>query len=354
MSAKEPLRVGIIGCGEVAQWGHIPSVLKIGNAKIAAVCDRNEELARRVAGKFNIDTYYADFSEMLGKEALDIVDICTPPRTHATLSIQAMEAGCHVLVEKPMTLSLNEADEMVAASKANRVKLCVVHSMLFEPVVTKARTMVREGSLGELTGIDIKMSWAKDSDGILNKDHWYHNLPGGAFGEILPHPIYIAQAFLGGLEPVAVHARKLGSYDWVAADELRVILQGEKAIATVTSSLNWPKDTQIVDIFGTKVNLHIDLRNSVLVRHGPSWRMAFANALLANLSESSQQIAGAISRALKVISGRHYSGHYTLIRRFIESVEDDTESPVTAEEAREVVRVYEKITSLIGGEPGKG
>jgi len=348
METKGAMRVGIIGCGKVAQWGHIPSLLKIRNAEIVAVCDRNEDLAGRVARKFNINAYYADFSEMLEREALDMVDICTSPESHAALAIKAMETGHHVLVEKPMALSLKEADEMVAASKENRVKLCVVYSMLFDPVVMKARSMAREGSIGRLTGIDMRISWAKDSDGIMNKDHWYHKLPGGAFGEMLPHPIYLARAFLGDLEPIAVHARKLSSYDWLFADELRVILEGEKAMATITSSCNWPKDATVLDIFATKMNLHIDLMNSVIITYGAGRQRAFAGSLLANLSEGFQHIAGAASRVLKVILGRHHGGHYTLIQRFVESILDGTEPPVTGEEGREVMRVYEEITAHMG------
>jgi len=350
MIAKKDLKVGIVGCGEVAQRWHIPSLLKIRNAQIVALCDRNEDLAKMVAQRFSINRYYADFSEMLEKEELDMIDICTSPQSHADLSIQAIRAGCHVLVEKPMALSLKEADEMMAASKENRVKLCVAHSMLFEPVVLKAMSMAAEGSLGELTGVDIRISWVKDSCEITNKDHWYHKLPGGVFGEMLPHPIYLAQAFLGNLRTVTTHAGKLSNYDWVAADELRVILEGEKGMATITSSCNWPKDVTMMDIFATKMNLHLDLMNSVIITYGAGRRRAFAQALLANLSEGSQQISSAISRALNVILGRHHIGHYTLIRRFVECIQDGTEPPVTAEEAREVMMVFEEITGQTGNE----
>jgi predicted dehydrogenase len=142
--------VGIVGCGAATQTAHIPSLLKIGNVEIVA-CDKDEELAKRVAERFHINKYYADFPQMLNRERLDIIDICTPPNTHATLSIQAMEAGCHVLVEKPMASSVKEADEMVSASKRNRVKLCVVHNNLFDPMVMRAKSIISQGGIGDLT-----------------------------------------------------------------------------------------------------------------------------------------------------------------------------------------------------------
>lgn len=353
MTAKEALKVGIVGCGEVTQRWHIPSLLKIRNVEIAAVCDTNEELVKGIAKKFNISGYHADFSEMLEKEELNMVDICTSPGSHAALSIQAMEAGCHVLVEKPMTLSLKQADEMVSASKRNQVKLCVVHNELLLPVVLKARSMVSQGVIGELSGIDIKDSWPKDGYGIPDRDHWFHKLPGGVFGEMLPHPIYIAQAFVGNMETIAVYARKLSSYDWVAADELRVILKGERGLATLTESLNWGRDTMMLDIFGTRMNLHVDVWGSTIVTYAPAGYNRSSRGMW-DLRQGVQQLTGTMSTALKVILGRHRNGHLTLIRRFAESIQNDTESPVMAEEAREVVRVFEEITGQIGSNVEQG
>jgi len=210
--------------------------------------------------------------------------------------------------------------------------------------------MVSEGIVGELTGINIKDSWPKDGYGIADKDHWYHKLPGGVFGEMLPHPIYIAQAFLGNLETVSVYSRKFSNYDWVVADELRVILQGERGLGTITESCNWARDTMMLDIFGTRMNLHIDLWGSTIITYALGGYGRFSRGM-ENLSQGVRQLTGTVSTALKVILGRLGSGHYNLIQRFIESIQNDTESPVTAEEAREVVRVFEEITGQIGSKP---
>jgi len=351
MDTERPLRVGIVGCGAAAlgRWGHIPALKKIRAANLAAVCNLNENLAKKVAESYHIDSYYADLSEMLKNGKLDIVDICTSPKTHAPLSFTAMQAGCHVLVEKPIALSPKEADEMIRASKESKVKLCVVHNNLFYPTVMKARSMVSHGVIGDLTGISITYSWPKDRAEFTNKDHWYHKLPGGVFGEMLPHTIYLAVAFLGNLEPVAVYAKRLSNYEWVTADELGVILEGEKGIGTITASCNWPKDGKdyaLFDVFGTKRNLHIDLYNAVLTEYGVSGGSRSAR-VLDNLSQSYQQWACIASATFNTVLGRHHTGHRTLIEKFIESVLNDTAPPVTGEEGREVVRVLEKIAAQI-------
>ena len=113
MSGIETLEIGIVGVGGVAQARHLPALIKMEDVHVAAVCDMNEKLVKSVARRYSVAGCYSDFSEMLAKEKLDIVDITVSPRAHAPLSIQAMNAGCHVLVEKPIAESVGEADEVV-------------------------------------------------------------------------------------------------------------------------------------------------------------------------------------------------------------------------------------------------
>lgn len=343
---QKPLRVGIVGCGQVAQESHIPALRKSKSAEIVAVCDKKEDLARSVAKKFNIDRYYVEFAAMLENERLNVVNICTPPRMHPSLSIEAAEAGCHILVEKPMALTVKECDEMITAAENHRVSLGVVHNELFKPVVVKARSIVQDGGIGDLTGVAIQFSRGKDDDWIVNKDHWCHELPGGIFGDMLPHTIYLALEFLGELEPVAVHTRKLSRYEWMQIDEVYIILKGKNGLGAVISSCNWPKATAIIDIFGTKTNLHVDIYNAVLTKYGGRGSSRPSRAL-ENLSQSFQQVACTVSTAAKKIMGRYHTGDYICIQKFIEGIQNDAEPPVTAEEVREVVKVFEKITNQI-------
>jgi len=346
MGAKKPLRIVFVGCGRVTQW-HLSSMLKIKNVEPVAVCDKNEDLVRQVARRFGIKRCYTDFYQMLGEEEVDIVDICTPPQTHPTLSIQAIEAGCHVLVEKPMALSLREADSMVEAAQRNGVRLCVVHNKLFQPVVMRAKSMVEKGIIGGLVGVSITDSETMLNEMILDREHWCHKLPGGIFGEMLPHPIYLATAFMSRLEPVAVHNRKLSHYDWLVADELRVILEAENGLATITMSLNWPRENMVLDIFGTKASLHVDIWGNVITRYAvTAGRRRFSRGL-EKLGLGFQWLADTALTTLSVISGGYHGGHYTLIQRFVESIQHDTEMPVTVEESREVVRLCQAITSQI-------
>lgn len=245
-----------------------------------------------------------------------------------------------------MALSLKEVDQLVGTSKQNQVKLCVIHNMLFEPVIMKARATVDESAIGDLVGVDIKLLSLTGATLLMNRDHWCHQLPGGIFIETLPHAIYLAEGFLGNLEPIALCSGKSGSYDWVVADEIGVILSGQRGMATIAGSCNTYKDKVIIDVYGTKKNLRIDLWNSIMTQYSVGTGSRPSRALK-NLSQGFSILAGTVSTTSSVISGTFHSGHYTLIRRFIESIQNNKQPPVTLEEAKEVVRVLEKITAQI-------
>ena len=346
MAAQETLKFGIVGCGGVAQKRHLPYLRKMKDVRVVALCDANAELAERVARKFGIDKYYADFSAMLKQEQLDVADITVSPRAHAPLSIQALEAGCHVLVEKPIAEGVKEADEVVNLACDKGLKLCVVHNNLFAPTVLKALDMIQKGALGEVRGIDIRCPWPRSNRELANKEHWYHKLPGGLFGEVLPHTIYLARAFLGEVEPVAVHARKFTQYEWIKSDDLRVILDSERGICTVTVSCSWAKNKVLIDIFGTKKSLHLDVINSVITEFGYG-EETYSSHVTENIRQGWQLFSGTASTIFDVVSGRYATGHETLIRRFIQSMREGTALPVTAEDGREVVRIVEQIATQV-------
>src|SRR5690349_13933191 len=116
------MRVAIVGCGQFSRM-HVCAVQEVKGLEIVAVCDQDQWRAKEVAGLTRGAQAYGDLTALLQQEHPDVVHVLTPPRTHASLAIQAMQAGCHVLVEKPMALSTGEADGMIAAARENGVKL---------------------------------------------------------------------------------------------------------------------------------------------------------------------------------------------------------------------------------------
>lgn len=340
-------RVGVVGCGFIAQSIHIPSWLKCRRAALVAVCDKNGEMAAQAARRFKVDRYYSDLGDMLMEEGLDIVDVCTSINTHAPLAIQAMEAGCNVLVEKPIAINSHEAGEMIVVSQENGVKLGVVHDMLFGISVMKIREMVKKGAVGDVVGVEIRQNFpAQDFPVIADPAHWWHRLPGGVFGDSLPHPLYLAREFLGELEPAVVHTRKIGPLAHMPFDELRIVLEGDKGIATIISSCNSPS-LMMIDVLGTEMNLHGDLYSSLVTTYkarSNMGRVKPSSRARANVIQSAQILLSTASTAMRVVTDNR-GGHRHLIDKFVESTQNGKEPPVTAEDGIQTLRLLEKITS---------
>ena len=347
------MKVGIVGCGKVAKGIHIPALLRAKGVEIAAVCDVDKEEAKRTAKMFDIDRSYTDLSGMLKREDLEMVDICTPPHLHAPMAIQAIEEGCHVLLEKPMTSSVSEADKILTAFKKSKVKLCVVHNYLFMPVAIKAKSIVERGELGDIIGMDVKFLDRFDSTPFWEKGHWCHSMPGGRFGENIIHPLYLICKFLDISDVVAVHAKKLSDYDWVSIDELKILLDAKNSMATISMSGNSPRDVTTIDIYGTKMNLHLDFENSMIIKYKSqkhtSTKQAVFSTIRDNMNIGSKRFATIASYPLKLLTKERYirSGHYYLIQKFLESIRDDKMPPVTGEEGRKVIALQEKIFNRI-------
>lgn len=344
-------KVGVVGCGFIAKKRHIPGFLRLKrNVVIRAVCDLNQSLATSVAREFGIPRSYSDLAEMIQKENLDIVDICTPPQTHAPLAIEAMEKGCHVLLEKPMALKVSDCDQMNNVAQRCGSKLCIIHNEIFRPPFLKARELVANGNIGKLTG----MRWCRltHKDEYMSiENHWVHRLPGGVLGETGPHAVYTSLVFLKNIRNVDVFAKKTLEYPWVPYDYFNIVLEGENITSSIVISHSNDCFVADVDLFGTKGVLKMDLQSMLLIRYRVSETKPLRLAL-SSLNTIAQTLKGVTSNAAKVMLGRQTvlsraRGHDVVIERFVDSVINDQRPPVTGDEGRETVRVMEIIVEKL-------
>ena len=229
--------VGIVGCGGISGI-HVNAWRDVG-ISVAAACDLNEKAATQFAEGWRIPAHYTSFSEMLKKEDLFAISVCVPPKFHADIAVEALKSGCNVVVEKPFTINTSEAERLLGALKKSSGKLTIIHSQLYEHSIFHAMRRVKAGDIGEVIGMDVGLLHSNDETMAADKNHWCHKLAGGRFGENLPHPIYLLQAFLGKLEIKSVLTDKLGPHPWMKFDELRVIVEAEKRkFGTIHISFN--------------------------------------------------------------------------------------------------------------------
>ncbi|MFC1933561.1 Gfo/Idh/MocA family protein [Chloroflexota bacterium] len=341
------LKVGIVGCGFIARKRHIPRFMKLkGKVELCAVCDRNENLAQQAGVEYGIKGMYRDLTEMLSKENLDLIDICTPPQIHTPLALEGMEHQCHILMEKPMALKVSDCEQMVNLSRNKGVKLCVIHNMLFFPPLLKAKKLVAEGAIGDFIGMRVFISDPRDN-ALLKKDDWAHTLPGGVLEESVSHPVYISLAFLDSIKSVEVLAKNFLEHPWAPFDEFRIELEGEKAISSVVKSYASNGWAANVDILGTEGALHLDLQSMLLIHHRGKKSIKPLGLACYSLSEAFQMVRGITANAFKVMMGRAKLGQDIIIERFVDSILNNHQPPVTGEEGRETTRVVEMIVEKL-------
>jgi predicted dehydrogenase len=143
-------RVVLVGAGFIADI-HAESYRRfVPDAELVGVYSRREDHARAFAQKHGIPRWFTNLDEALTREECDVVDICVPNHLHARITISAADAGKHVIIEKPLCLTLEEADEMIAACKARGRKLMYAEELCFAPKYERVRQLVREGALGTI------------------------------------------------------------------------------------------------------------------------------------------------------------------------------------------------------------
>jgi predicted dehydrogenase len=341
------VKIAVVGTGLIATHKHLPSLKKLGaKASIVGVCDVNLDAARKVAGEFGISGAYSSLDELLKATSPDIVDICTPPRTHAALALQALRGGAHVMIEKPMAISVEECDEIIRAARQAKRQVCVAHSDLFYESFMQARERVERGDIGEFRGMRILLSTPTDYM-TSKKDHWAHRLPGGVFGESGPHPTYLALAFINPIK----EARVLGShllkeYPWSSFEDYRIDLVGDHGVCSVAllyTSKHWAAE---VEIWGSDGCLRADLESQAVVEYRRSELNASSVGRSA-VSEAAQILASSAATGVRYALGKTRNTHDILLERFIDSIREGTPSPVSMEEGREAVRVMTLITQQL-------
>ena len=136
------LKVGVVGCGEIAQISHIPYLMELPNYEVAAICDISPAVVEKLGDKYRVPGRYNDYDELVKSDDIDVVLVTN--KNHAPPAIAAMENGKHVFVEKPMAFNLRQADEMVASAKRNKVKLLVGYMKRYDPAYELMQSMMAQ------------------------------------------------------------------------------------------------------------------------------------------------------------------------------------------------------------------
>lgn len=248
------LGVGLVGVGAVAQINHIPALLRTPGVQLVALVDRDPEKAARVAQKFQVPHAFGRVEQMLERDDIDAVDLCTPNFLHAPMAMAALASGKHVLCERPIARSGEEAAGMAAAAKkADRVLMCAVQHR-FRADAQLLRTFVKQGDLGEI--FHAKAGWLRRRT-EWDSDEWRQQKRESGGGVVLDlgfQMLDLTLWTLGGPRVTAVTASVHRSRSGEVEDSATAFFRLDSG-ATLTLELTWgllmEKDFAYLNLFGS-------------------------------------------------------------------------------------------------------
>ncbi len=254
------LKFGLVGCGRIAKrhsellgHGHIEG------AQLGAVCDIVERKAQRIGSAFQVP-WYTDMHQMMQREQLDVVVILTESGLHAEHTVALAPYGKHIVVEKPMALTLDDADAMIRACDKHGVRLFVVKQNRFNVPVTKLREALDAGRFGKLVLGTVRVRWCRRQD-YYDQDAWRGTwaLDGGVLTNQASHHIDLLEWMMGEVD--SVFARSSTALVDIEAEDTAVVLlrfrSGALGIIEATTAAR-PTDLEgSISILGEKGTVEI-------------------------------------------------------------------------------------------------
>jgi predicted dehydrogenase len=350
------LRVGIIGCGKVAD-AHVSQIRRIGGCEIVAVCDREELMAQQLSERFGVPRYFNEVREFLNFSKPDIVHITTPPQSHFEIAKLCLESGCHVYVEKPFTLYAWETEELIERANASSLKLTAGHSAQFTHAARRMRQLVREGYLGG-PPVHLESVWGYELDGneyanafLGSKRHWVRELPGGLLHNIISHGIAKLAEYLTTDSPIVLaHGfvsptlRSRGENQII--DELRVIIcDAERTTAYFTFSSGMRPSVHQFRIWGAKNGLLVDDEQQTVIKLRGSRYKSYLEMFVPPLNLAGQCVRNVWSNARLFLARDFHmeSGVKNLIEAFYRSITAKQAVPIPYREILLTARIMDDI-----------
>jgi predicted dehydrogenase/nucleoside-diphosphate-sugar epimerase len=340
MNTSNEIRVGLVGAGYVSTY-HIRALQALPHVKIVGLADLDIDRAGQIAAQYGIPGVYRTLEEM-GNAKPNVIHVLTPPASHCRLALEALRMGCHVFVEKPMALTVEQCDQMIhAAKRAGRV-LSVNHSARMDPVLLQGLELIRKGVCGDVLAVD----FFRGSDYPL---YGGGPLPapfrdgGYPFQDMGVHGLYLIEAFLGRIGRADIQYYSTGKNPHVFYDEWRTQVDCEKGTGQMYLSWSGRPMRNELYIQGTRGFLHIDCFLQTCTVHkslpGPKAVGASATAFfhsLATLYKVPMNMLRFARGKLRPSPGIHAG-----VLQFYDALSRGIEPPVSVDEGRRMVALAE-------------
>jgi predicted dehydrogenase len=353
------LKIALVGCGKIADQ-HVQAINRISNCSVVALCDRELLMAQQLGERFGISECFSDVQEMLQANQPDIVHVTTPPQSHYLLAKQCLEFGTHVYLEKPFTVTAEEAESLIEVAGAHNLNITAGHNLQFTLEMLEMRRLVSEGFLGGKP-IHLESHFSYDLGdrsyiGALlgNPQHWVRQLPGQLLHNIISHGIAKLAEFLDDeiVEIVAMagqspRLRHPGGEEIL--DELRAVIRDKNGMTALFCFSTQIKGLNQLRVYGPAGSITADIISGSLVRNSSRAYKSYLTYFLPPLKNARQHLRNARLNLTNFVCRRLYQdfGMKELVERFYNSIRKNSPPPIPYREIILTARIMDEIFAQI-------
>ncbi len=326
--------IGLIGAGNIARI-HIAAIAEIANAHVVGICDRSEPACRVLSQQAGGVDWTCDLDALLARDDVQIVNVCTPSGTHADLAVKAARAGKHLIVEKPLDITLARVDRIIDAASENHVKLTGIFPYRFRQGVFKVKEAIDQGRLGRLVLADAYIKWHRPQSYYGGWHGTWALDGGGALINQSIHNIDLVQWLAGPVDSIVGHIATLG-HEMEAEDTASAVLTFRNGAMGVIQGATscWPGDPARAEFHGTGGTIVLEEGNIIV------WKLSDSTP------EEEREMIGLEARAGHAFddpTAISHAAHRLQIEDMIAAIEQDREPRVSGRQARRAVEIIRAI-----------
>jgi predicted dehydrogenase len=358
------LKIALVGCGKIADQ-HLHAIRRIPDCSIVAVCDRELLMARQLAERFKIGGVFSDADEMLKAVSPDVVHITTPPQSHYTLARECLEAGSHVYLEKPFTVTADEAESLIQLADRKNVRITAGHNLQFTLEMLEMRRLVKKGFLGGKP-VYLESHFSYDLGdttyvGALlgNRQHWVRQLPGQLLHNIISHGLAKLAEFLDddlieivGTAHQSEQLRNRGAPE--VLDELRVLIRDKSGTTAFFCFSTQVRGLNQLRIYGPAGSITADITTGTVVQNPNRSYKSYLTYFIPSLRSAKEYFRNTSRNVANFARRRLYQdfGMKDLIECFYNSIRKGDPLPIPYREILLTARIMDEIFAQVY--PSKG
>jgi predicted dehydrogenase len=340
------VKSAVIGTGEISAE-HLGFLAKSKAADLVGVCDLSRAAAGYAAKTFGALKAYTDYKQMLDEAKPEVVHVLTPPQSHVALATDCLDAGAHVICEKPITLRHDQFTSLWNHANDRGKRLVEDHNYRFNRPVLHIEKLLADGVLGDVSEVDVRMALKIRGGGRFadrNMPNPAHKLPAGVIHDFITHLSYLVLRFFPDPGKVSAAWTNHGNDDLFKYDDLDAILIAGDKHARIRFSCRTAPDCFALTVRGTKAEVQTDLFHPFMRLQKPRTGGEKLAPVVNQLANGLQLVGSSFATLRnKLMQRSPYEGLHTFLTRTYDALEHDSEPPVTFDDMDRASRLIDQM-----------